>query len=280
MSQTIVDILNEKGIQYEKRNNSLFIKCLFHDERTPSLSISPQKNVFKCFGCGKSGTLDVLLEKLGLPSLVHEFDNVSLAKDFLLKAITNQLVATMGKLPKDLKLLDFAYRGLTKEIIEEFQVFTSKEFPGRVNVPLYKDGVLYAILSRALDDDLEPRWLVTHYSKHLYPFPINKITSPVVFVVEGLFDLFNMWKHGYVNTICAISTSNVYITAKTLKSMGVKKVFVLFDGDKAGILAAEKLERALDPYMQVEVLYLPEGQDPASMGSDLKPFLDKQLQLQ
>lgn len=30
-------------------------KCPFHDERTASLSISPTKNIFKCFGCGKAG---------------------------------------------------------------------------------------------------------------------------------------------------------------------------------------------------------------------------------
>src|SRR5713226_355356 len=29
--------------------------CPFHDDKTPSLSVSPEKKIFRCFGCGASG---------------------------------------------------------------------------------------------------------------------------------------------------------------------------------------------------------------------------------
>ena len=40
-----------------KRRGANFIACCpFHNEKTPSFYVSPAKGIFKCFGCGKSGT--------------------------------------------------------------------------------------------------------------------------------------------------------------------------------------------------------------------------------
>lgn len=34
------------------------MKCPFHEEETPSLSINPNKNHYHCYGCGKTGKID------------------------------------------------------------------------------------------------------------------------------------------------------------------------------------------------------------------------------
>lgn len=36
--------------------------CPFHGEKTPSFIVSPEKNIFKCFGCGKSGNAIKFIE--------------------------------------------------------------------------------------------------------------------------------------------------------------------------------------------------------------------------
>ncbi len=42
-------------IHLKRRGINLIGNCPFHDEKTPSFTVSPSKNIYKCFGCGKGG---------------------------------------------------------------------------------------------------------------------------------------------------------------------------------------------------------------------------------
>lgn len=44
-------------VRLKRRGSSLTGLCPFHNEKTPSFSVSPAKGVFKCFGCGKAGNV-------------------------------------------------------------------------------------------------------------------------------------------------------------------------------------------------------------------------------
>ena len=50
----IVDVVSE-FVSLRKSGSSYVGLCPFHDDRTPSLSVSPSKGVYKCFSCGKAG---------------------------------------------------------------------------------------------------------------------------------------------------------------------------------------------------------------------------------
>lgn len=55
-----------KVAQYFNLNLNRAYKCVcpFHKEKTPSLSISERKQIWKCFGCGKGGDVINLVEEL------------------------------------------------------------------------------------------------------------------------------------------------------------------------------------------------------------------------
>jgi len=50
----VEDVVGEYVV-LKKRGSNLLGNCPFHNEKTPSFTVTPAKNFYKCFGCGKSG---------------------------------------------------------------------------------------------------------------------------------------------------------------------------------------------------------------------------------
>jgi DNA primase len=58
----IIDVVGE-FVKLKKRGTNYLGNCPFHNEKTPSFTVSPAKEIYKCFGCGKSGnTITFLME--------------------------------------------------------------------------------------------------------------------------------------------------------------------------------------------------------------------------
>ncbi len=51
----LVALVEAKGITLKKNGKSYFGLCPFHADKNPSLSITPSKNLWQCFGCGAAG---------------------------------------------------------------------------------------------------------------------------------------------------------------------------------------------------------------------------------
>jgi DNA primase len=45
----------EEFVRLKRRGVNMIGLCPFHNEKTPSFTVSPSKNIFKCFGCGQGG---------------------------------------------------------------------------------------------------------------------------------------------------------------------------------------------------------------------------------
>ncbi len=58
----IIDIISS-FVKLKKRGSNYLGLCPFHNEKTPSFTVSPSKEIYKCFGCGRSGnSISFLME--------------------------------------------------------------------------------------------------------------------------------------------------------------------------------------------------------------------------
>lgn len=65
----IVDVVSSY-VTLNRKGGNLWGLCPFHSEKTPSFSVSPEKQIFKCFGCGKGGgVISFVMEAENLPFL-------------------------------------------------------------------------------------------------------------------------------------------------------------------------------------------------------------------
>ena len=136
----IVDIVS-KSVDLKKRGRNFFGLCPFHEEKTPSFSVAPDKGIYHCFGCGKGGNavnfiieneklsfveaiqqlgqhLGILVEFSGSNESKNLFDNLYKIHEDASSLYHKTLLSDRGK--KALKyLMD---RGLSLESIKLFSV--------------------------------------------------------------------------------------------------------------------------------------------------------------
>jgi len=144
----IVVIIGER-VDLKKAGRNYKTNCPFHGEKSASFMVSPELQIFKCFGCAEGGDVFTFLEKFDgmefpealkyladragvkLENKIFGEDtdkNKALEINTQLLKLYNYLLVThpVGKKALEYLLKD---RGLTKETIEEFQLGYSPDDP-------------------------------------------------------------------------------------------------------------------------------------------------------
>lgn len=139
-------------ITLKKRGANLLGLCPFHGEKTPSFTVAPAKGIYKCFGCGKSGTsvnfimdhenlsypeaLKYLAQKYSIEIvekevsveekvLQNEKESLYIVMQYAQKYFTDLLLNDdMGR---SIGLGYFQERGFRQDIIDKFQLGYSSE---------------------------------------------------------------------------------------------------------------------------------------------------------
>ena len=58
----IVDVISQY-VTLKRSGRNFFGLCPFHKEKSPSFSVSPDKQIFHCFGCGVGGNVFTFISK-------------------------------------------------------------------------------------------------------------------------------------------------------------------------------------------------------------------------
>lgn len=149
-----LDILEVIGgfVKLKKRGSNYLGLCPFHNEKTPSFTVSPAKELYKCFGCGKSGnTISFIMEhekysyvdalkwlanKYGIEIeetfqsdeqrlQVQVADSLYIVNAFAQQFFSTQLFETEEG--QDIGLSYLKERGFREDIIKKFQLGYSPE---------------------------------------------------------------------------------------------------------------------------------------------------------
>ncbi|MEX1200117.1 MAG: DNA primase [Methylophaga sp.] len=137
----IVDVIDSR-VPLKKAGKNLHACCPFHNEKTPSFTVSPDKQFYHCFGCGAHGTAIGFLmeyEQLSFPETIQELADsvgmqVPVTQQASLTPVRQNLYDLLDKVSKyyahqlqnhPQKQLFNAYleqRGLSSEIINAFDI--------------------------------------------------------------------------------------------------------------------------------------------------------------
>jgi len=124
---------------------------------------------------------------------------------------------------------------------------------------------------RALSDDDPAKYLNSAayelYDKSRVLYGLNWARNAIqrknrMLIVEGYFDVLSLHQAGFEEAVASCGTALRGSHLSGVKSL-VSTVYALFDGDEAGLTAAEKsLNTFLDAGLEARFLSLPDGQDP------------------
>jgi len=73
----IVDVISEK-VSLSKKGKSYFGLCPFHNEKTPSFSVEPERKIYTCFSCGEKGNAITFKQKTENLTFVEAVEDLAI----------------------------------------------------------------------------------------------------------------------------------------------------------------------------------------------------------
>ena len=235
----VQDLLSEKQIPFQAKGQDFVVRCLSpeHDDSNPSMYINQTTGLFHCFSCGFKGNLFNFYGRT--------VNQLQIKRETLKKKIALKMAESIGlSMPKDYSPYVGNWRNIRPETYKEFEAFLhiGDVFRDRINFPIRDiSGKTVAFQGRHTAGGT-PKYKFSPPGAKIPLYPLSKPQAGEVLLVEGLFDVLNLYDKGLRNAVCCFGTNNINEDKlRMLSIQGVSRVGVFFDGDDAGQKAAETI---------------------------------------
>ncbi|MBX4209576.1 DNA primase [Candidatus Parcubacteria bacterium] len=335
-----LDIVQVVGsyIKLDKSGANYKARCPFHNEKTPSFFVSPERGSFYCFGCQAKGDIFSFVEKfegldfMGSLKVLADragvrLDRADLSKDnrkeLLYEVLEKATEFFEEKLAAEPHAKQYILgRGLAEKTLQDFRVgyapndwrqlrayLKSKGyrdedvmavglikksdkvdrpggdpfydvFRGRIMFPISdSSGRVVAFSGRiVVDDEKSPKYLNSPetilYRKSKTLYGLDRAKSDIrkrgySILVEGQMDLVMSHQAGFTNTVAASGTAftedDGADSAFGLLTRLSDNIVLAFDSDAAGQKAVKRIAPAISLGMNVKVVDIKGGKDPADI---------------
>jgi len=270
MSDPVLELINKNSLAFSVSGRDYLIKCLNpdHEDSNPSFRVDRVTGVAHCLSCGFKTNLfkyygvftnPVPMKIAALKEKLNELKTSHLGLE-LPNGHTPYLKQFRGVSPQTLKHFGAFYTNIVEKLVDRI-VFPIKDITGKTVV----------FVGRHTLSNGNPRYINYPTGVKMPVFPAHLPSGyQSMVIVEGVFDMLNLYDKGLENVICAFGTNTLQNDTKSkllpFKAQGITHIFLLFDGDEAG----EKAASALKPLIEaenfiVEIIKLPDGTDPGEL---------------
>ena len=192
-------------VTLKKRGANLLGLCPFHNEKTPSFTVSPSKGIYKCFGCGEGGnSVSFLMDKEhysypeALKYLARKY-NIEIVEQAMTeeqaeRASEKDSLYIISKFAKDFFINElweseegktiglnyFKERGYSEEIIKKFELgYSPKSKDALSKKSIKKQYSKESLLKSGLSIEIDKKALIDRFRERVI-FPIHSFSGRIL----------------------------------------------------------------------------------------------------
>lgn len=262
--------------------------CPYHKDTTPSFSVNLRKRVFICYACGAKGTMQQLMEYMGVVDSVQK-DEISLTDLTEKIKTTSDLLhqttrPTVGmpynsRFTNDKEAIEKYWalkRGLSSNAIETYNLgYDSLAEQAIIPIADFDDGRCIGIIRRNTLPDVTPRYLYSRgmkISDNVFgAWQAKTLTrsskNSVLVITEGAIDAMSVttvdidvgatppFKRTIFMGVAVLGSRMSNNQARIIKKLGFQNIIIATDMDRAGRMAQTQISSALSDIRTGALIY-------------------------